>query len=286
MALARLRSLRHAGRVDGHERQAVALEAHVHAVARGARHFADDHPFALGQAVDERALAGVAAADDRQFQGRVLRRLLQRFGRRQPLGDEVEQLVAAAVLQGADADQLAAAELVELGRLRFEGRRVALVGDANDRFCHITQTAGHFLVQRRRAGAGVHDEQEDVGLVDGGLDLAFDVLGEVVHVGVAHAAGVHQFDEAVADLQQRGHAVARHAGGRLDDGDAPAGQPVEQRRFADVGPSDDGHDRYSHVPILRNPCSRRRGAILSFYRIGGHRGGFSASGRRKPAGVA
>src|SRR5207249_4174187 len=53
-----------AGRVDGDKDLAVALEADVDAVAGGAGHLADDHALALGQAVDERALAGVAPADD------------------------------------------------------------------------------------------------------------------------------------------------------------------------------------------------------------------------------
>ena len=154
MSLARLLLLAHAGRVDGDERLAVALEAHVHAVARRAGHLADDHPLALGQAVDERALAGVAPADDGQLQGRVLRRRLQRFRRRQPFGDQVEQLVAVAVLLGADADQLAAAELVELGGLRVELGRVALVGDADDRLVDVAQPAGDLLVERHRRRRG------------------------------------------------------------------------------------------------------------------------------------
>ena len=81
-------------------------------------------------------------------------------------------------------------------------------------------------------------------------------VGEVVHVLDAHAAGVDQLEEAVADLDERGDAVARDAGRRIDDGDAPAGQPVEQRRLADIGPADDGDDGYSHDALLRARCPR------------------------------
>src|SRR5205807_8849781 len=115
-----------AGRVDGDKHLAVTLETDIDAVPRRAGNLADDHPLALGQAVDERALAGIAAADDGELQGRVFRRRLQRLRRGQPLRDQAEQLVAVALLLGADADQLAAAELVELGRLRVEVRLVAL----------------------------------------------------------------------------------------------------------------------------------------------------------------
>ena len=53
-------------------------------------------------------------------------------------------------------------------------------------------------------------------------------------------------------LDERGDAVAGDAGGRIDDGDAPAGEPVEQRRFADVGPADNGDDGNAHGLSLRN----------------------------------
>ena len=90
---------------------------------------------------------------------------------------------------------------------RFQLERVALVGDADDRLVDGAQPLGDFLVERRQAGAGIDDEQDDVGLVDGDLDLPFDVGGEVVDVLDADAAGVDQLEEAVAGLDgawQRG----------------------------------------------------------------------------------
>src|SRR5207237_1373547 len=83
------------------------------------------------------------------------------------------------------------------------------------------------------------------------LDLPLHLVGEVVDVGEAHAAGVDQLEEPAVGLDQRGHPVARDAGGRVDDGDAPARQPVEQRRLADVGPAHDGNDRDYQGTTLR-----------------------------------
>src|SRR5262249_21716797 len=54
-------------------------------------------------------------------------------------------------------------------------------------------------------------------------------------------------------LNQRGHPVTGDAGGRVHDGDAPARQPVEQRRLAHVGPAHDGDHGYGHGVLL--PCS-------------------------------
>src|SRR5262249_11132278 len=177
-----------AGRVDGDEDLAVSLEADIDAVARGPRHLANDDALGLGQAVDERALARVAPADDGQLHGHVEVRL-GLILLRQALEDEVEQLLLAAVLVGADANQLGPADLVELGGLWLQGRGVAFVGDQDDRFSHVAQPAGNLLVERHQAGADVNHEEDNGSLVEGGLDLAFDLDGEVIAVLNAHAAG-------------------------------------------------------------------------------------------------
>ncbi len=177
------------GRVDGDERLAVALEAHVDAVARRARHFADDHALALGQAVDECALAGVAAADGGQLHRRFLRRF-QRVGGRKTFKDHAEEPVLAPVLLGADIVDWAEAELVELGGLRLDRRRVALVGDHDDRLVDVPQPDRHRVVEWGDAAAAVHNKEDDVRLLDGDLDLVLDLGREVVAVLDAHAAGV------------------------------------------------------------------------------------------------
>ena len=71
MSLARLFFLRTPAVSMAMKRLAIALEMDIDAVARGAGDLADDHPLALGEAVDERALAGIAPADDGEFQRRL-----------------------------------------------------------------------------------------------------------------------------------------------------------------------------------------------------------------------
>ena len=204
---------------------------------------------ALGQAVDERALAGVAPADDGQLQGRLVRRRPRLVGRRAAspaIG--VEQLRLAAVLLGADAQTARRSRACRTRRpVRPSFVGVGLVGDADDRLVERAQPLGDLLVERHDAVADVDDEEDDGGRVDGELDLPLDVGGEVVDVHDAHAAGVDQFEEAVAGLDDGGDAVAGDAGGRIDDGDAPAGEPVEQRRLADVRPADDRDDRQGQI---------------------------------------
>ncbi len=99
-------------------------------------------------------------------------------------------------------------------------------------------------------------KQHQVGLAQGDLDLVFDILGQVVDVLDAHAARVDHLQIAIADVDGRRQAIARDAGRGIDDGDAPARQPIEKRRFAHVGPTDDGDLRNGHDNTPAHDCKR------------------------------
>src|SRR5262249_61461877 len=135
----------------------------AHNVARGPGNFADDHALGLGQAIDEGALTGVAAADDSQLH-RYVEAGVRLVGLRQAQADQLEQVVPAPVLLGTDADEFAAAKLIELGSLWLQLRRIALIGDQDDRLGDVAKPAGHLLVERHETAAGVYDEEDDAGL--------------------------------------------------------------------------------------------------------------------------
>ncbi len=155
----------------------------------------------------------------------------------------MQQLGTIAILLGADADDFAEAEPIKLGRLWIERLGIALIGHAHNRLLDVAQPLGDFFIQSENAGPPINDKENDLGLIDGHRDLPFDVFGQIVHVGDADAAGIHQFDVARIDGYKRGNAVAGHAGGRIDDGDAPARQPVEQRGFAHIRAANDRYYR-------------------------------------------
>ncbi len=52
-------------------------------------------------------------------------------------------------------------------------------------------------------------------------------------------------------VHQVGHAVARHAGHVVDDGQPSTGQPIEDARLADVGPADNDNLRNLHQTAKR-----------------------------------
>ena len=147
---------------------------------------------------------------------------------------------------------------------------------SNDRLGHVPQPPADLLVQRHQPGPDVHDEQDDVRLFDADGDLPFDLGRQVVGILDADAAGVDQLEIPALGLDERGNAVPGDPGGRVDDADPPPGQAVEQRRFADVRPADNGDERDSHR-YLRNRSSRRASTSI----LGRWASGYSAKAIRK-----
>lgn len=181
---------------------------------------------------------------------------------------------AVEVVLGAEEERLAEAQrggfvgvgLPSLG-VDFVGDdlhgdvAVALPGDA------FAEELGDGFVEGGDAVLGVDDEEDEVGLIDGGGDLGLDLIGECVEVftgvieagvvgGVdAEAAGIDDLGEAAGfgqvgavEFDDDGDAVACDAGRRVNDGDLGAREHIEDGGLADIGSADDsdageGHGR-------------------------------------------
>ena len=170
---------------------------------------------------------------------------LSRIAGGKHLVDHLEQLLLVAVLVNRDRDRLAAAELVKLGASMVELGDVGLVHHQDDRGLQVAQPRGDLDIQRHHLVADIDDEEDQVGLVHRRVDLALDVLAQIVAVDHADPAGIEELDEprivVLAQLHERADAIAGHARHRVDDRDLSPRQPVKQRRLADVGPAHD-HD--------------------------------------------
>ena len=159
------------------------FEAHVDAVARGAGHFRDDHPVAmpfvqLGDGVHQRALAGVALADDRHHH---LRR--RQLGRgtatdRRLACDRVEHLIDVAVVQRRDADRRAEPQAGKIAEHGVGIGAVGLVGDQHRLDAPPPQQRGDFLIGAGQPGLAIDDEQHQARLCHRHFDLMADVVGE------------------------------------------------------------------------------------------------------------
>jgi hypothetical protein len=148
----------------------------------------------------------------------------------------------------------------DVDRIDVEVFDVAFVGDEDDWLVHAAQPLGHFVIERHPARADIDDEHDDARFLDGPIDLPLDVLGQVVAVFDAHAAGINQLNVAIAQWQGNGNAVTRHARGRVDDGNPLADNAVEKAALADVRASDDGDNRQTHKSFL--PAKRGFGNFV------------------------
>ena len=151
--------------------------------------------------------------------------------------------------------RVAEAEAVQVERQALLRRVVDLVREQQHLLLRAAQQLGELLVAGRDAGARVDDEQHEVGLGDRGARLLGDLRRDVAAVGEVDAARVDQHELLAVPLADELLAVARRALRRVDDGRARAGQPVDQRRLADVREADDRdrpfHSRGGTRPGLR-----------------------------------
>src|SRR5690606_19307239 len=130
-----------------------------------------------------------------------------------------------------------------LRHVRLLGRRVDLVGGEDDRQVGAAQHLHHFPVLFHGGGGGVDHQDHHVGRRQRRLHLLADGLFDGV-LGVHFPpAGVDQDEAASRPVGVELAAVAGYPRLLLDDGESLADYPVDERRLADVGPSDDGDDR-------------------------------------------
>ena len=217
-----------------------------------------DHAIRAEDAVHEGRLAGVRPPNDRHprrtelglgelghlFLGEVLGcdryRRLGLGRRREALHDEVGEVAGVAAVLRRDRDGRVEAEGVELDRIGFAGRVVALVDDEDHRRLGASQAVRDLVVERGDAGVGVDHEQDEIGLLDRHPCLLLDALLDVGPGLQLQAAGVDHGERAAGPLRGAVDAVAGGARDVGDDRDALADEPVEERALADVRAADDG----------------------------------------------
>ena len=208
-------------------------------------HLGDDASGVTEQAVRERRLAHVGAADERDPRGGVVLIHLGVVG--QCLHDGVEEVARARPVDGAERVHVADAEAPQLGGLHAAKVVVGLVADDQDGLLGAAEHLSDLLVEVRDAGLDVDHEEDHVGLLqreehllaDGGLEA----LGGAGH----EAAGVDEIELAAAPVHLAVDPVARDAGLVVDDGVPGLGEAVEERGLAHVRAADDGDERHSRV---------------------------------------
>jgi len=128
---------------------------------------------------------------------------------------------------------------------------VRLVGRDDHRLVAAPQKGCNLLVAGHQAIDHVGEQDDDVCLVHGDLCLLADARQHLVRVVEHQSPGVDHGKDLAPPLHVRIVAVARGTGDVPDDGQALAGQPVEERGLAHVRASHKSDDRFpGHVRLV------------------------------------
>ena len=160
---------------------AVALHDGVDGVARGAGNVGHDGAVGAQDAVEQRGLTGVGAADDGDVQrvGELVGDLVLLLG--QQGHDVVEQVARAVAVQGRERRGLTDAEGIELpDAVILAIGVVELVHQQKDRLVAALEHAGDRLVLLGNAGATVDHKQNDGCFLGGSKGLVADGRGKDV----------------------------------------------------------------------------------------------------------
>ena len=96
-------------------------------------------------------------------------------------------------------------------------------------------------IERRQAGSRVDHQQRDIGLVERALGLCPHATAERLRRCLLEPRRIDQAEIEIGDAALGLAAVAGDPRRIVDQRQRPPGQPIEQRRFADIRPADDRH---------------------------------------------
>ncbi len=227
-------------RIDENEFFLAMGERRIDSVSCGARHFAFDNAALTEDLVHEGRLAHVGPADDGDAQSFGILVLRNRW-------EDIEQLVVdladAQAMVGANGHRITQPQRKELNRKFLAFGVIALVRDQQDGFVRAPQEFGDLLVHRRNPCRCIDNEEDRISFGHGDVDLLADQGGVANRRIRFEAARVDQPVLPVLPLNGGVEAVAGCSRNILDDGLPLAGEAIEQRRFPNVGPADDGDGR-------------------------------------------
>ncbi len=169
----------------------------------------------------------------------------RRLGQRRT--QRVVKVGQALAMLGADRDRFAEAERIGFERARLAGAALAFVGDEDRGLARLAHQIGEGAIGRRRAGARIDEKQHGIRLRHRRRGLRLHSPREAFALGIFEAGGIDHLERKIAEPGFALPPVARHARLVVDQRQAAADQPVEQRRFADIRPADNG-DSEGHGP--------------------------------------
>ena len=241
----------HAGRVDQFNRPTLPFPGNVDRIARNPRLRPGDQPVLPQHLVDQRRFSGVGAADNGELE-RPIEFILEAFGHAlgvvalgcaivfdmgsQPL----KQIGQPLAMFGAEPDRIAEAEFVAVVESAITRATFGLVADKDHRGRRPAQPARDLFVERRQPGARIEHEERSIGAGHGSFGLGAHAAWQTLRIFVFIAGGVDDAEIEPEQLDIAFAAVSSHPRPIIDQCELLADKPVEERRFADIGPPDNG----------------------------------------------
>ena len=261
----------------------VALEVEVDCVAGGARFVERDHALLAEDRVDERGLADVGTPDDRDLDRvgtlRVGRTCcacassVKRCASGIAASASFDHAAHVLAVRRRDRDRLAQPQFVELGNGAVRLQAFGLVDGEHHRPARLAQQVGDVLVLRRQSVAAVDQENDDVAIRRSPGASAWPFRAGCREVATwARSRRCRRRSTRWSPAKRTAVvAVPRQTRKVRDERVARLGQPIEQRRLADVGPA---YDRQEQADSVRQHESRARRLL--------RRDGVERAGRRLP----
>ena len=153
---------------------------------------------------------------------------------------------------GGHFQRLAEAEAIDPREQRRIDAPLAFVRGEDDFFPARCSARAMISVAGGDAGARVDDEKADISLGKGLHGLGGHAPAKAFGVAFLETGGVDKLEQRRRRIRLRRHGGRRaHAGRVVDEGELLAGEPVEQRRFSDIGPSHDSKGKRR----IDGPCA-------------------------------
>ena len=203
--------------------------------------------------IDQRGLARIGAADNGDPNGPLRRPpilldhlvIVELFalvdGRGHQRTQRVIEIAQALAMFGRDLDRLAKPQRVSFHRAGIALLALALVGDENHGLVGAAREVGKGAIVRRKPCARVDHKHQGVGEADRRFRLLLHSRGQRALGALVEASSIDDGEFEIAKTRLTFAAVARDTGFVIDERELLPDQPIEQRRFSDIGPADNGN---------------------------------------------
>ncbi len=180
-------------------------------------------------------------------------RLLRCF--RQEVAERVHEVGKSLAVLGRNGVEGIDAEAIKVRDEPFMPLTVHLIQGIENGLTRGPEPVRYFDVSREQALFAVHEEDDEVGLLDGerGL-LAHLRVHDVLGLGL-EPAGIHEEKVFSHPLGFGVVPVPRHSGHVIDDGEVPADDPVKESGFADIRTAYYGDNWFRHDLNIRSRFS-------------------------------